>query len=822
MPDPDDASLLREYCTSRSEAAFTQLVRRHLPLVFHAALRRLDSPALADEAAQNAFTRLAVKAAAVARHPARLRAWLHRTAFLEACTLARREARLSRLPLPPDSPAMHRPERYDRLDEALNALPELDRELILRRCCAGEDYRRIAAQVGKSEAACQKRVERGLLRLSESLGGAAAVTTIVAVFAAGSGKASVLPAAERIVSSALEKPAVGSAAGAWSGLAAACIAAALSGGVVGWRQARVVPSAPVARATPEPAARSASPVARAAMLPASAPFTGTLDDVLESIRAGRLGPLIDFLPNATTADLRTIVSEEDFSGLGEGSPPMKVAHSIAFRHWAETDPAGAFAYAVPRDRENTGRGMPRLSRAFAAWVPQDRAAATAALEALPVIEQRQLVASLHGAHDALADELVQRQPALLWELAIARYRDSTPNTDTPAAEQDDKLIAAILAGEREPGSTDRQVADVFTRLAFRNPQAALAQAEKIPAPGLREVVLQELRARFVSRLPAEQLEQMASTLPPGLDRTRATAALFKNLAASQPSEALRRLRTMPPGLERDAAFAQAGSVLAGAEPWAFLETLAALRGPVLSPVRDIHADGAHGALEGLDWYDNPVERALQFALQDDPARALKLMPEIVIRRGTEMSEKGVALTLANAWAAADLPAAIHWVATHGSPALRHDLRYELREYEPQDGGAQLLAMLTDAGEQARPLILAALGSTVQAAIFKDGGQSLLARLNPADADMLLQTQSSLLSVDNDFAGALALAAHATPEGRIKDLLPEIVEVWLMREHAGAIAWLQAQPPEIKRALLESVNRRHLAEPARAALEQITP
>ena len=163
MSGPDDATLLREYCATRSEQAFTTLVRRHLPLVYHAALRRLGSPALAEEAAQNAFARLAFKSASAARHPERLRAWLHRTAFLEACTIARKETRLSRLPAPaePTHEPMNRPEIYDRLDEALNSLPELDRELILRRCCGGEDFRRIAAAVGKSETACQKRVERG-------------------------------------------------------------------------------------------------------------------------------------------------------------------------------------------------------------------------------------------------------------------------------------------------------------------------------------------------------------------------------------------------------------------------------------------------------------------------------------------------------------------------------------------------------------------------------------------------------------------------------------------------------------------------------------
>lgn len=82
--ETDDRTLLQEFCATRSEPAFTALVNRHLPLVFHAALRRLGSAALAEEATQSAFSCLAAKASSVVRHPERLRAWLCRTAYLEA------------------------------------------------------------------------------------------------------------------------------------------------------------------------------------------------------------------------------------------------------------------------------------------------------------------------------------------------------------------------------------------------------------------------------------------------------------------------------------------------------------------------------------------------------------------------------------------------------------------------------------------------------------------------------------------------------------------------------------------------------------------
>jgi len=73
----DDALLLRRYSEEGSEAAFTSLVRRHVDLVYGAALRRTGGdPHRAAEVAQQVFVQLARRAAKLARHPV-LSAWLH-------------------------------------------------------------------------------------------------------------------------------------------------------------------------------------------------------------------------------------------------------------------------------------------------------------------------------------------------------------------------------------------------------------------------------------------------------------------------------------------------------------------------------------------------------------------------------------------------------------------------------------------------------------------------------------------------------------------------------------------------------------------------
>src|SRR5580692_4660613 len=73
----DDATLLRRYAEDRSEAAFTELVKRHLDLVYSAALRRTGGdPHRAADVAQQVFGALARDARRLSRHSV-LQAWLH-------------------------------------------------------------------------------------------------------------------------------------------------------------------------------------------------------------------------------------------------------------------------------------------------------------------------------------------------------------------------------------------------------------------------------------------------------------------------------------------------------------------------------------------------------------------------------------------------------------------------------------------------------------------------------------------------------------------------------------------------------------------------
>src|SRR6266576_1952765 len=88
-----DIALLRRYADANSEDAFAELVRRHLNLVYSAALRQVNGDAhLAQDVAQTVFADLAHKAASLARRPV-LTGWLYTSAHFAAAKAVRTERR---------------------------------------------------------------------------------------------------------------------------------------------------------------------------------------------------------------------------------------------------------------------------------------------------------------------------------------------------------------------------------------------------------------------------------------------------------------------------------------------------------------------------------------------------------------------------------------------------------------------------------------------------------------------------------------------------------------------------------------------------------
>jgi RNA polymerase sigma factor (sigma-70 family) len=178
MQHIDDPELLRRYAEDSSEAAFAELVRRHLNLVYASALRRVGGDAhLAQDVTQQVFTAMARSASALAQRTV-LAGWLYTTTRYAAAHVVRGERRrhereqeaysMNELTSDPLSTA-----DWERLrpllDGALDSLGERDREAVLLRFFEGRSFGAIASTLRLSEDAARRRVERALRTLETAL-----------------------------------------------------------------------------------------------------------------------------------------------------------------------------------------------------------------------------------------------------------------------------------------------------------------------------------------------------------------------------------------------------------------------------------------------------------------------------------------------------------------------------------------------------------------------------------------------------------------------------------------------------------------------------
>jgi RNA polymerase sigma factor (sigma-70 family) len=191
MSDPE---LLARFARSRSEDAFAELVRRHVNLVYSAALRQVGGDGhLAQDVAQTVFSDLARKAPALARR-ATLTGWLYTSARFAAAKIVRaehrrrdREEEFMREPndaAPETDWAQLRPV----LDEVMHQLQETDREAVLLRYFENQPFAEIGARCGLNENAARMRVERALEKLrgllaSRGVTTAAALASVISAHA---------------------------------------------------------------------------------------------------------------------------------------------------------------------------------------------------------------------------------------------------------------------------------------------------------------------------------------------------------------------------------------------------------------------------------------------------------------------------------------------------------------------------------------------------------------------------------------------------------------------------------------------------------------
>jgi RNA polymerase sigma factor (sigma-70 family) len=314
----NDTELLQAWATRRDEAAFTELVQRHLGLVQASARRQVGASPLADDVAQAVFLVLARKAGSLGSRVV-LSVWLFRTTRFVAARVVRAEQRRNRneslaamQPIANDDAVLpeHWAEVERHLDAALGALPAADRDALLLRYLEGRPLRAVGERLGIQEEAAKKRVGRAVEKLRTFLVGKGVVLTAVGlatVLGNLPGNAAPVDSVRRIATTATTNTA---------SAAISALAIGAAGDWLGERLRQLAPWAAAALLVVTAGAWSIRPqsapasTADAPTLPVEAPAPAGIPDLsaLATAPAPRPGPSKILLTVHSATDRRPLVT----------------------------------------------------------------------------------------------------------------------------------------------------------------------------------------------------------------------------------------------------------------------------------------------------------------------------------------------------------------------------------------------------------------------------------------------------------------------------------------------------------------------------------
>jgi len=241
LPTKDRAAL-RRYARRGDPAAFEVLTRRYHAMVLATCRRALRDDADAEDAVQETFLKLSQQAGGIRSN---VGAWLHAVAMGTSIDIARRGARrrvierdaaASRAAEPGNDPDRLLWREIEPLfDEALAALDDADREVIVGRFLAGRSQRELAREAGVSDGTMHRRINRALDRLRGRLNARGLAVGVAGGLAAalGHGSAAGAPIGPGIAKVGLAGVGRAASGGGAKALVAAAIVLLGTGAVIG-------------------------------------------------------------------------------------------------------------------------------------------------------------------------------------------------------------------------------------------------------------------------------------------------------------------------------------------------------------------------------------------------------------------------------------------------------------------------------------------------------------------------------------------------------------------------------------------------------------
>jgi len=222
--------LLQRFVKGGDATAFSEIVRRHAGLVYGACVRVLGDADRAADATQETFFQFLRDAG---RITGSLPNWLHRVAMGKAVDVVRKDSSRQRREAEYADLKQRQVGEWKELspyvDQALDALDDEEREMLIRYFFEGRSMAEIAAAKGISHPTVSRRIEKGIgelhaqLRRRGLIVAGAALTSLLGQNAAQAAPASVLQELAKMALAGGKGTAAATAGAAATGSAAAVI-----------------------------------------------------------------------------------------------------------------------------------------------------------------------------------------------------------------------------------------------------------------------------------------------------------------------------------------------------------------------------------------------------------------------------------------------------------------------------------------------------------------------------------------------------------------------------------------------------------------------